>query len=243
MRMSRRNVVALTTILAVGAVACSDDDVSGTTATLPPATTTDPTATGATTTAPITTPTGSSTPTTAGATTQPAPTTTGVPTTTISVEEQTKAEIEADYLKIAERNWDLVSNPRLQNLERRVGQIATRRSALFRERVETVREMVELNDRYIEGEPPIRSTTVESIRLVGAPPYERALVTVCVVGNDNRVNVEPDGAIVYVGERLGLRAVRFTDPVQLTNAGWRIDRGERLIDPILWNGEDECGAP
>ena len=105
-----------------------------------------------------------------------------------------------------------------------------------------VREMVELNDRYIEGDPPIRETTVEQVELVGRPPYRRRMVTVCVVGNDNRVNIEPDGSIIYVGTREGLRGGRFTDPVRRTANGWRIDRGVDLLDPEFWEGADECPA-
>jgi hypothetical protein len=226
-----------TAVIGLLLVSCSDDD--DTVQTLPPAPTTAPSTTPSTTETP---PSGTEppTPTTAPPTTEPAPTTTAVPTTTISVEEATKAEIDEAYVQVAELTWRMLNKPRLKNLERDVAKIATRDSPYFERLVTEIREMVDLNDRYIEGEPPIRKTVVERVQLLGEPPFSKARVTVCAVGNDSRVNVEPDGSIVYVGERGQLRAVRFTDPVRLTDDGWRIDRGVELIDPVVWYGVEQC---
>ena len=110
----RTRLMILAAAVGLTLIVCSDDDTTGGTQTLPPDTGTSP-PTASTATPPTTSTQTTPEPTTVAT----APTTTAIPTTTLSIEDQTKAEIEAEYLVLSERNWDLVSMPRLRNLELR----------------------------------------------------------------------------------------------------------------------------
>ena len=59
---------------------------------------------------------------------------------------------------------------------------------------------------------------------VGRAHTHEHFVTVCDVGNSNRVNAEPDGSIVYVGERRDASRPPLHRSLRLTAAGWRIAR-------------------
>ncbi len=160
----------------VAAAACSDDDdgqggnTTGVTE-LPPTTT--GTTSVATTSAPATT---APPPTTDPPTTSAPPTTSTPPTTEPVDEEALKAQIADDYERAFYRRWQMLENPRLRNLEARAAEVAVVRFARVRRvRVDGSRELVALGDAVVPNDPDLLAVTVESVELVGEPPYRRAI--------------------------------------------------------------------
>jgi hypothetical protein len=219
----RRSVLVL--VAALAAVGCSDDDAGGesTPATTTPTTSSVP---------PSTSDVGSTTASSSSPPTTDPPTTTDVPTTTDAPidEEALKAEIAEDYERAFYRRASMLADPSLRNLESRVATVLVEDSPAFETFVARVRELVALGDVVIPNDPNLYSATVESVRLVGEPPYRRAIVTVCEVDNRRQVTPpenSPTGNEIEVAGTGKLLVTRIKEPVRRTDLGWLRYRTKR----------------
>jgi hypothetical protein len=236
--MGGRLVKRLCVLVLAGAAvlaACSDDDDTAGTTTAPPTSNTAVASTLPTTTLPTTEAVTTSTPTTSSTV---APT---APPTTESIE-ALKAQIAADYVASDARLTELVAQPSLDNLRRRVARVAAP-GEYFELLVGRVKELIRLGDKVVPGDPPIHGMTVESVRLIGQPPYQRAVLTVCEVDNSRQVTPaenSPIGSDVFSTNDV-VRAVRSRQPVRQTEYGWLPYRVVVNVDG-RWEGVTECPA-
>lgn len=223
--------------VALAAAGCSDDDggagatpttTAPTTSSMPPPTT----VVGSTTAS------SASPPTTEVATTTDPPKTTDAPID----EEALKAEIAEDYERAYYRGWKMLEQPRLRNLGERAAGVLARGSSAFDSYVARTSELVALGDAVVPNDPDLLSVTVEDVRLVGAPPYRRAIVTVCEVTNRKQVTPaenSPTGNEIEVAGTGTLDVARYHEPVRLTENGWLRYRLPRK--GVLFNqGETTC---
>jgi hypothetical protein len=204
--------------VALAAAGCSDDDGGDDTT---------PTTTAPTTSSmpPSTTEVGSTTASSVSSPTTEVAATTDVPTTTDAPidEEALKAEIADDYERAFYRRAQMLAKPSLRNLEGRVATVLVEDSPAFETFVARVRELVALGDVVIPNDPDLYSATVENVRLLGEPPYRRAIVTVCEVDNRRQVTPpenSPTGNEIEVAGTGALDVARYHEPVRLTEEGW-----------------------
>ena len=109
-------------------------------------------------------------------------TTTVEPTTTTVDVEALKAEIAADYLRSWELRRELTANPTLDGLDEKLAQI----SAPGSEDYDNASELRSTSwsrrgERVVAGTPDEFRIDVESVELVGEPPHQEAVVTICFV--------------------------------------------------------------
>jgi hypothetical protein len=218
-----RRVAALLLAGAVTAAGCSDDDAqsSNTTAASTPEitqTTVEATTSTAATTAPTTAPPTTDTPTTPEPTTQPVD------------EEALKARIAKDYERAFYRGYRMLARPSLRNLEALAATVVAVGSPAYHNFVARIRDLVALGDAVVPNDPDLLSATVEKVKLVGALPYRRAVVTVCEVTNRKQVTPpenSPTGEQIEVAGSGQLLVFRFEEPVRFTSNGWLRTRGDR----------------
>jgi hypothetical protein len=222
---------------AVAAAGCSDDDAQGSSTTTAssaaPASTTDTTL-AATTSAPPTS--SATTPSTTDTPTTPEPTTEPVDV------EALKAEIARDYERAFYRRWQMLRRPSLRNLEDRAARVLTRGSPAFDALVARIRELVAIGDALVPNDPDLLDVGVEQVRLLGRPPYRRAIITACEVTNRKQVTLpanSPTGHRIEVAGSGRLLVTRFEDPVRRTPSGWLRYRDPRK-GTRFENGETTC---
>lgn len=229
----RRIALACVLLVALGATACSSDD-SGSDTT-PVASTTTTSETTSTSTA-LTT----MVPTTTGTTsTTAAPTTTVPPTTSV---EDLKALIASEYLRTRQLVRDLLHHPTLDNLESRVADIAAPDSEYYVALIDHIHTLVEFGDVWKANDPEIDHAEVRAVELVGAAPYTQAVVTICDVSNDVRVNLaenSPSGTESRVGETGELVAALSNTPMVRSDRGW-VQTAAR-VDAEVFMGVETCG--
>jgi hypothetical protein len=223
--------------VALAAVGCSDDDGGDETT---------PTTTAPTTSSmpPPTTDVGSTAVSSVSPPTTEVATTTDVPTTTDAPidEEALKAEIADDYERAFYRGWKMLEQPRLRNLQARVSHVYVPGSPAYDSYIARTRELVALGDAVVPNDPDLLSVKVENVRLVGRPPYRRAVVTACEVTNRRQVTPpenSPTGNEIEVAGSGELVVTRFEEPVQLTENGWLTYRAHRTGIGYV-NGETTC---
>jgi hypothetical protein len=235
----RRAALSLVLVVAtvVGVTACSDDDDTVQTLSPGPSTSASPGT-------PPSTPATASASTTTESTTVPTtlvPTTTPPPPTTAEPDpEAIKQEVAAAYEKTSQQIVEMLRNPRLKNLERRLAVPLVKDSPSYREIEATVRDLVEEGERLALPERGgIFEITVEKVSLVGEPPHREALVTTCAVINQERVK-SSDGSLVP--PPAGLRAFREEQTMRLTDDGWkRYEDADQALG--VWNGSRRCDPP
>jgi hypothetical protein len=225
--MARQVSRAAATVVAlmVAAPACDD---GGTTTTTTPLVTSAP----ATTPAPTADTTSTSTSTS---------TTTTLPATTTTTLEDLRAQIAADYSRSTLREYDLLGDPSLDNLEASVAEVAVAGSDFHTTLMTTIQDLVAKGDRVIPNDPDILTITVESVELVGEAPYTEATVTSCKVENRKRVTTaenSPTGIETEVGDSGLITAYHTTEPVRLTDKGWL--RYATNITGEIKKGQDAC---
>jgi hypothetical protein len=172
------------------------------------------------------------------------PPTTLEPTTQPVDVEALKAEIARDYERAFYRGWMMLEYPRLRNLDARAAMVLARGSPAYHSYIARTRELLALGDAVVPNDPDLLSATVESVDLVGQPPYRRAIVTVCEVTNRKQVTLpenSPTGKQVEVAGTGNLEVIRFHEPVRRTTNGWLrfktpregtgFDRGETTCPP------------
>jgi hypothetical protein len=233
-----------TLLLAAGllaAAACSDDDDaqggSTTVGTDPPPTT------GTTAVAATSAPATTATPATSDPPTTSAPPTTSTPPTTEPPldEEALKAQIAADYERTFYRRATMLRHPRVRNVEARVATVLVEGSPAFDAFVARIRDLVALGDAVVPNDPDLYSATIESVELVGRPPYRRAIVTVCEVDNRKQVTLpenSPSGEEILVAGSGELQVIRYEEPVRRTQNGWLRFKSPR--EGIGYDGEMTC---
>lgn len=223
--MQRRTgpiLVALATSLFAAACTGGDDSAASSTAAATMATAT------VESTVPPTDP-----PTTLPPETTSAPST-AAPTTTVDVE-ALKAQIAADYQRSWQLRLEITENPTLDGLDDKLAQIAVPDSVSYQGLRDAVTEMVAEGRRTARGVPDQFSITVESVELLGQPPFAEAVLTYCYV--TNRVNLDAAGNVIPGSE--GLYAARRRENVRATGNGW-LPFG--LVTP-LWENVDVTVCP
>ncbi len=252
----RRRRVAVITAMVVTAGACSGDD--GAVSTIPIVSTTtevplaDPPTTDAVPSSVGVTPPDSST--TPG--TDEPPPTTAVPTTVESTpvnpttvplptspnpgpDERLRATIARDFLRGERRGWDMSSNPRRADLERKIADVTATRSPAYYDLLATNLEMIASNERLALGDPPTLKVFAEKVEFVGKRPYRRAIVTSCDVNNIVRIRKRADGSETRTGGTGDVFALRARIPVRLTADGWK---RYTVVDTYIdeWKGRSSC---
>jgi len=249
----RRRRVAVITAMTVAAGACSGDE--GAVSTIPIVSTTtevpltDPPTTDAvpsSSTAPGTddpTPT-TAVPTTDGPTTVEStpvnPTTVPLPTSpNPDADERLRATIARDFLRAERRGWDMSSNPRRADLERKIADVTATRSPAYYDLLATNLEMIASNERLALGDPPTLKVFAEKVEFVGKRPYRRAIVTSCDVNNIVRIRKRADGSETRTGGTGDVFALRARIPVRLTADGWK---RYTVVDTYIdeWKGRSSC---
>lgn len=187
--------------------------------------------------------TSRATPSTSTSTTSSSSTSTTIaePTTTVFDEEALKAEIAADYEENYFELRDLFLRPSLDDLDNRLAEVAQPGSEAHRLLKARLVELIGLGDALVPNDPDLFSVTVEEVELVGAAPYEEAIVTACRVDNRKQVTLaenSPTGAEVLVFGSDSLRVGRFREPVGLTDRGWVPYTGRR--DGESFEGVQTC---
>ena len=136
------------------------------------------------------------------ATTTAAPTTIPAPTTTLSPDDQLKAQIAADYEQAFFNLIQLFENPLSVDDDLALASIAVRDSEQFNQLKGRLEELRLIGDVISGSDPDTNQVIVESVELVGSPPYQEANLTVCEILNLAQVTPaanSPTGKEILVG--------------------------------------------
>jgi hypothetical protein len=196
---------------------------------------------------PVTTPTSLVVPTAAATTstssttsTTSSTTSTVPPSTTIDVE-SLKAQIAAEFEEDQRRLLEIFARPSLDGLDERLAEIAEPGSQSTIQYKARLEELVELGQGLVPNDPDLNVTMVESVELVGDPPYTEAIVTSCIV-DDYRVvtlpEFSPTGTEILVGGSEVFSVGRYTEPLRLSERGWVKYTGRR--DVVRFPGATTC---
>jgi hypothetical protein len=178
--------------------------------------------------------------TTAAATTVAETTTTTVAptTTTLDPAEQAKAEIAQDYAELFALRAELSVNPNATDRDARLAQFHDPSGGMYAESLELFGRMAADGRTTLALDPafPFESGTLESIELVGEPPYASAYVWHCMTFNFQEA-LAADG--VPIEGTQGTWAIRLRWDVVASEQGWRFEViGANPNE--YWNGATEC---
>ena len=178
---------------------------------------------------------------TLAATTTAAPTTIPAPTTTLSPDDQLKAQIAADYEQAFFNLIQLFENPLSVDDDLALASIAVRDSEQFNQLKGRLEELRLIGDVISGSDPDTNQVIVESVELVGSPPYQEANLTVCEILNLAQVTPaanSPTGKEILVGGTEMRSATRLVEAVRLTDIGWLPYQANRV--GTTYEGADAC---
>jgi hypothetical protein len=183
---------------------------------------------------------GRPTTTTTAAATTVAETTTTVapPTTTLDPAAQAKAEIAADYAELYALRAELALNPGMVDRQARLAEFYDPAGTGYDTSEELFGRLAAEGRIAVPLDPtrPAQSGTLESIELIGEPPYQTAYVWHCV-STQLQEALALDGSPIEGTQRTWAVRIRWT--ALASESGWRFAAiGD--VPNELWDGATAC---